>query len=152
MSVLLRDAVRRFLREVEDVIPIHDRSTLADLRRLVLCEERAASSPEPAVVRDTDVHVARLTEALLLFAKPGGHFAGCPGDKRGRCSEDCLRAQGALTRERLDWHDGTIAALMDTIAALERERWALVLKVKGLQRPPGRPRKTPPLQAAQARR
>lgn len=142
MSVLLRDCVKRFLREVEDQISIDERSTLGELRRLVRIDERRDAA-EPSIRHDGDLHLAQLVEALRLFQKPGGHFAGCHADRfGGPCTAVCRQAQTALMGDRTPVADGTVAALMATITALERERRSLV----SLRRRPGRPRKKPPLQ------
>jgi hypothetical protein len=153
LSVVLRDAVRRLLREVEDRAPIHDRSTLGELRRLVRLEERAGEASEPSTVSAADRRIAALVEALRQFQKPGWHFVGCPGDKRGGvCSAACRLAQAALSSDVIARADDTVDGLMATITALERERHALVLRLRSLERPPGRPRKNPSMQAESVRR
>lgn len=121
MSARLRDAARALLRDVEEDVRIARDSPLGQLRDALADEDRRLLDIEPNVVNDHATHVARLVEALQHFAKPGGHFVGCPGDKGGLCSAACRTAQLACDRRTSTTAADTVSALHAEIAALRRE-------------------------------
>lgn len=150
MSVLLRDAVRELLDQAA-IATGADLPGFARLRHLVQLEERAAKH-ETALTTEADRRLANIVAVLRAFQKHSGHFIGCRADRDGgSCTDVCRQAQSALAGDTLAWADGTLAALVDTIDALDRERrsaWRIVARyeARSVKRGPGRPRKKfPPI-------
>jgi hypothetical protein len=122
VSARLRDAVRALLHEIEQEARIQAGSPLAPLRDALADEDRRLVDIEPDVVSDRDARIARLVQALQHFAKPGGHFVGCPADKvGGTCSAACRSAQLAIDKQALKVTADAMGVLQQEVAALRRE-------------------------------
>jgi hypothetical protein len=97
VSVLLRDAVRALLREVEDSIVVDDRSALGRLRHLIRLEERAEHPMEPAIARETDRRVARIGAGPRVVQEAGRTLHRVPR-RHGRATRARMPVAGRKPR------------------------------------------------------
>lgn len=165
MSLRLRAAIRDLLASAELHGVIEEGSPFAHLRELVHLDE--VSDSTPIVPNGAAVQIAALTDALLAFRKPGGHFVGCASDKDGKlCAAACRRAQLALDPGQAHHVTAEIGRLLEAIRGLEADRTSLRQRLRhdreyfqrvlrraraetGFEvRPPGRPRTRPVLTEA----